>query len=79
MSIESILNNLIDCFVFPCTAYIEAREEMKATDRQRLISETKSLLQDIVQSGELNPSLVKPAASAKPSPQQESSKGTKKP
>lgn len=27
---------------------------MKATDRQRLISETKSLLQDIIQSGELN-------------------------
>jgi prephenate dehydratase/prephenate dehydrogenase len=59
-------------------AYIEAREEMKATDRQRLISETKSLLQDIIQSGELNSSLVKPAASTPPNPQ-ESSKGSKKP
>mmetsp|Transcript_28241 Transcript_28241/g.51118 ORF Transcript_28241/g.51118 Transcript_28241/m.51118 type:complete len:712 (-) Transcript_28241:839-2974(-) len=60
-------------------AYIEAREEMKATDRQRLISETKSLLQDIIQSGELNSSLVKPAASTPPADPQESSKGSKKP
>jgi prephenate dehydratase/prephenate dehydrogenase len=60
-------------------AYIEAREEMKATDRQRLISETKSLLQDIIQSGELNSSLVKPAASTPPADPQESSKGSKNP
>jgi prephenate dehydratase/prephenate dehydrogenase len=60
-------------------AYIEAREEMKATDRQRLISETKSLLQDIIQSGELSSSLVKPAASTPPGDPQESSKGSKKP
>jgi prephenate dehydrogenase len=60
-------------------AYIEAREEMKATDRQRLISETKSLLQDIIQSGELSSSLVKPAASTPPADPQESSKGSKKP
>jgi prephenate dehydrogenase len=35
-------------------AYITARAEMKTTDRQQLIAETKLLLQDIVQSGELN-------------------------
>jgi hypothetical protein len=36
-------------------AYIEAKTEMKMSDRQRLSAETKSLLQDILQSGELHP------------------------
>lgn len=36
-------------------AYIAAQAEMKMSDRQRLIAETKSLLQDILQSGELHP------------------------
>ena len=35
---------------------------MKATDRQRLIAETKSLLQEIVQSGELSRASTAPVA-----------------
>jgi prephenate dehydrogenase len=43
-------------------AYITARAEMKTTDRQQLIAETKLLLQDIVQSGELNTAASTPSS-----------------
>lgn len=61
------------------TAYIEARAEMKATDRQRLISETRTLLKDILQSGELNGrSSAAQASSSSPNEEQSSSDSKEK-
>lgn len=79
----AVIERITVCSLSRCLwneAYIAARADMKATDRQRLIAETKSLLQDIVQSGELNPAgsstaAADPAASKTPSsPNQSKSK-----
>jgi arogenate dehydrogenase (NADP+) len=52
-------------------AYLAASAEMKKTDRQRLLAETKSLLQEIVKSGEIDmggASRKRRSSSAKVSP-----------
>ena len=60
-------------------AYIAARAEMKTTDRQRLIAETKLLLRDIVQSGELQTTSAAPKAPSSSKPSQDEPKSSKKP